>query len=126
MKKTGLLLILLFFLSGCDPVYRVGFAVANESGKTIYVVSKQEDDSVQKIFSIHPGDHDTIYVRDGIGYSKPVFEAFKNDVRKGMKFFPDSVFCDTCDFSPAGEWKYSEKNRCNGSAVLVVKNSDLK
>lgn len=126
MKKIPFLFSFIFLIVGCDPLYHVHYIVKNESGKTIYFINTLEADTVLKKNFLKFGSIDTVCTHSGVGYAKPIFLEGKDAVRKGLVFFSDSSFCDSCIIVPKGIWNYSERNKCEGNANMIITSADLK
>ncbi len=126
MKKILFPFSFIFLFVGCDPLYHVRYIVENDSGKTVYFVNTLEADTILKKNSLKFGDRDTVITDSGVGYAKPFFKEGKDAVRKGLVFFSDSSLCDSCMIVPKGIWNYTEKNRCEGNANMIITPDDLK
>ncbi|MCX6310853.1 MAG: hypothetical protein NT084_04375 [Bacteroidetes bacterium] len=126
MKKIVLISSFLFMIVGCDPLYHLNYIVNNQSEKTICIVNRGTYDTLKKIVFLKPGSCDTISRYSGVGYAKSVFQSNTGDILKDIVFFSDTIMNDSYIFLPKGKWNYSELNRCEGKAILIVKSADLK
>jgi hypothetical protein len=134
VKRHFPFIFFLLFLYGCDPIYHVNYVVENQSQDTILVWNLSEDDTVIQHL-ICPGKQDTVFKQSGIGYSKPVFDWQKDSLRKDLAFYQFSMVnvdssrninLSSSAIFPKWKWNYSESNRCEGKAILVVTAADLK
>jgi len=130
--KSALFFFSFIFLVGCDPIYHLNYIVENQSRDTLLVTGAPENCDTVITYAILPSKSDTIFKASGVGYSKPVFDEQKDWLRKGIAFYSsppkeDSAKnWDSFQFIPSGTWNYSEKNRCEGKAILVITADDLK